>query len=134
LKFAALSLAVLVLAIAPASAHHSFAAEYQEQKTITLDAKVTEFLFRNPHCLFRLETTDGSGLPTGWTAEWGGAGRVGPQGVTADTFKPGDHVIITGAPAINPADHKIHVKTIVRPSDGLKFDGAPGANLDPFDR
>jgi hypothetical protein len=127
MRFALLSFVAGAFLIAvPAYAHHSFAATYQEQESTTVDGKVTEFLFRNPHCLFTLETTDANGTVTTWTAEWGGAGRVGAQGVTADTFKPGDHVIITGAPGINPGDHRIHLKTIVRPADGLKIERLPG--------
>ena len=127
MRFALLSFVAGTFSIVvPAYAHHSFAATYQEQESITVDGKVNEFLFRNPHCFFTLEATDADGAVITWRAEWGGAGRVGAQGVTADTFKPGDHVIITGAPGLNPGDHKIHLKTIVRPSDGLKIDRVPG--------
>jgi len=123
MKFAVLSLlAGAFIAAVPAYAHHSFAATYDEGKSVTVDGKVTEFLYRNPHTLFGIETTDDQGKTTKWGVEWFGAGRLGHAGVDAETFKPGDHVILTGAPGREASDHRLHLKTIVRPSDGLKFD------------
>jgi hypothetical protein len=110
------------IAAVPAYGHHSFAATYDEGKSITVEGKVVEFLYRNPHCLFSVEATDDQGKVTKWEAEWFGAGRLGRNGVSQETFQPGDHVILTGAPGRYADDHRIHLKTIVRPSDGLKYD------------
>jgi hypothetical protein len=41
-----------------------------------------------------------------WAVEWGGGGQLGRDGVTRDTLKPGDHVIIPGNPGRNPEDHR----------------------------
>jgi hypothetical protein len=123
MKNASLLLAVAAfVAAAPAYAHHSFAATYDEGKLITVDGKVGEFLYRNPHCLFSIDTTDDQGKVTKWNVEWFGAGRLGRAGVNEETFHPGDHVILTGAPGKFADDHRLHLKTIVRPSDGLKYD------------
>jgi hypothetical protein len=119
-----------LIAIVPAYAHHSFAATYDEGTSITVDGRVTEFLYRNPHTLFSIEAADDKGNPVTWSVEWFGAGRLGRAGVNTDTFKTGDHVILTGAPGKYATDHRLHLKSIVRPSDGLKFDnksvGFPG--------
>jgi hypothetical protein len=118
------------IAAAPAWAHHSFAATYDEGKSVTVEGKVSEYLYRNPHTLFSVETTDDQGKVTKWEAEWFGAGRLGRGGVTQETFQPGDHVILTGAPGRYTDDHRLHLKVIVRPSDGLRYDnkslGFPG--------
>lgn len=53
--------ATAFIAAVPAYAHHSFAATYDEGKSITVDGKVVEFLYRNPHCLFSVEATDDRG-------------------------------------------------------------------------
>jgi hypothetical protein len=37
-----------------------------------------------------------------------------------DTLKAGDYVVITGSPGRNPADRKVHLKRIERPSDGWR--------------
>jgi hypothetical protein len=117
--------AVAFAAAIPAYAHHSFAAYYSEEQTITIDGKVAAFLYRNPHSFVDLETTDDRGNVTKWAAEWFGSGRLSRIGVGQDTFQPGDHVVITGAPGRDPSEHRVHLKTIVRPSDGLKFDRMP---------
>jgi thiamine monophosphate kinase len=31
-----------------------------------------------------------------WAIEWGGAGQLGGQGISRDTLKPGDHIVVTG--------------------------------------
>jgi thiamine monophosphate kinase len=58
-----------------------------------------------------------------WAVEWGGGGQLGQQGVTRDTLKPGDHVIITGSPGRNPQDHRLRMRTIFRPKDGWRWGG-----------
>jgi len=43
------------------------------------------------------------------------------QGVTKETLKPGDRVIITGSPARDPAAYRVHLKKIQRPADGWEW-------------
>jgi hypothetical protein len=114
--------AAAVFAVVPASAHHSFAATYFEEQNITVEGKVSAFLYRNPHSYGEMESTDSRGATTKWIAEWFGSGRLSRVGVEPDTFKPGDQVIITGAPGRDEKEHRLHLKTILRPSDGFKFD------------
>ena len=54
-----------------------------------------------------------------------GAGglQLGRTGVTRDTLKAGDHVIITGYPGRNPDDHRLRTRSISRPKDGWKWSG-----------
>ena len=73
-----LIVAAAFLAAVPASAHHSFAATYFEDKTLTIEGNVVDFDFRNPHSLLTLEVADdgtGQGKATTWLAEWRSAGR-----------------------------------------------------------
>lgn len=121
MKLALLALLALTIVTIPAHAHHSFGAFYSEQDTVTLEGTVSAFLYRNPHSFVDLETTDANGNVTMWAAEWFGSGRLSRIGVMPETFKVGDHVIITGAPGRKAGDHRVHLKTIFRPSDGLKI-------------
>jgi len=126
MKLAVLSLAAGALVVAlPAFAHHSFASTYFEDQTVTVDGKISAFLYRNPHSFVEMETTDDHGDVTKWIAEWFGAGRLSRVGVSAETFKPGDRVILTGAPGRDAKEHRLHLKTILRPSDGFKLDRMP---------
>ena len=123
-------LAVLLVATAAlaagasrASAHHSFAATYLEDQSVTIEGELVQFLFRNPHSFVHVNVKQKDGSVVRYAVEWGGAGQLGGQGVTRDTLKPGDHVIITGNPGRNPEDHRLRMRTITRPSDGWKWGG-----------
>lgn len=106
-----------------AYAHHSFAATYFEDKTEKIQGKLVQFLFRNPHSFIQVEAEDEHGVMQRWAIEWGAGGQLGRQGVTRDTLKPGDIVIITGNPGRNPEDHRMRMVNIIRPSDGWKWGG-----------
>ena len=106
-----------------AFAHHSFAATYFEDKTQKVEGKLVQFLFRNPHSFIQVEAEDENGVMQRYAVEWGAGGQLGRQGVTRDTLKPGDHVIIVGNPGRNPEDHRLRMVSITRPSDGWKWGG-----------
>ncbi len=114
--------AALAYSVAPAYAHHSFAATYFEDKTETVEGELVQFLFRNPHSFVHVEGKDATGT-CAVRVEWGAGLQLNRQGVTRETLKPGDHVIITGNPGRNPEDHRLRMRTITRPSDGWKWGG-----------
>ena len=105
-------------------AHHSFAAAYQEDKTAQVQGKLFQFTFRNPHSFLQLDSKDDGGKLARWTVEWSGASQLGDQGITRDSLRPGDDLIITGNPGRNPEDHRLRMKSLQRTSDGLKWSGA----------
>jgi hypothetical protein len=119
-----LLLSGVVLAAVPAVyAHHSFAADYFEDRMVTVEGDLTEFNYRNPHAFVVVRAPDTDGQMVTFAAEWAGAGRLGQQGITADTLKPGDRVRIEGAPGRDASAHRIHLKSIERPSDGWTWAG-----------
>jgi hypothetical protein len=115
--------AAVIYATAPAYAHHSFAATYFEDKTDTIEGDLVQFLFRNPHSFVHVEGKDKDGNTVRYAVEWGAGLQLNRQGVTRETLKPGDHVVITGNPGRNPEDHRLRMRTITRPSDGWKWGG-----------
>ena len=91
-----LFLLAIVLAAATTNlthAHHSFAASYFPDKTTTIDGKVVQFLFRNPHSFLDVAAPDEKRHDQTWVVEWGGGGQLSRAGVSKDTLKPGDHVV-----------------------------------------
>jgi hypothetical protein len=112
-----------LVAIVPLSAHHSFAATYHEDRVETVEGNLVQFLFRNPHSFVQLEGPDAKGQPQRWAIEWAGGLQLNREGVTRETLKAGDHVVITGNPGRNPDDHRLRMKSISRPSDGWKWSG-----------
>jgi hypothetical protein len=122
--------AMLVLALAaaavmtrPVQAHHSFAATYFEDKVQKIEGDLVQFLYRNPHSFVHVEAPDEKGVKQRWAVEWGAGQQLTQQGVTRVTLRAGDHVIIEGSPGRNPEDHRLRMRTIVRPSDGWKWSG-----------
>ena len=112
------------------SAHHSFAATYFEDKQEKVEGDLVQFLFRNPHSFVHLEVKQANGEVVRYAVEWGGGGQLGRQGVTRDTLKVGDHVVIIGNPGRNPEDHRLRMIRLQRPSDGYTWGGRPGETFD----
>lgn len=113
-----LLLGALAAGVSAAQAHHSFAAEYFEDQMVSIEGEITEFQYRNPHAWVMLRVQDRQGQEATYSAEWAGAGRLGRQGITADTLKPGDRVRIDGSPGRTASERRIHLKAIERPADG----------------
>jgi len=111
-------------------AHHSFAATYFEDKQEKVEGDLVQFLFRNPHSFVHLEVKEPNGQLVRYAVEWGGGGQLGRQGVTRDTLKVGDHVVIIGNPGRNPEDHRLRMIRLQRPADGYTWGGRPGETFD----
>ncbi len=115
--------AASMLTGAAAYAHHSFAATYFVDREITIEGRLTQFIFRNPHSFVKVEAPDDKGQMQTWSVEWGGGAQLNQEKVTRDTLKFGDHVIVTGAPGREANDHRIRLRKIERPSDKWKWEG-----------
>ena len=122
--------ATALLAGAQVYAHHSFAATYLEDQTVTIEGELVQFLFRNPHSFVHVNVKEKDGNLVRYAVEWGGAGQLGGQGVTRETLKAGDHVIISGSPGRNAADHRVRMVTLHRPKDGFGWGQRPGQTFD----
>src|SRR5437016_11040903 len=85
--------AALAYSVAPAYAHHSFAATYFEDKTESVEGDLVQFLFRNPHSFVHVEGKDATGNTVRYAVEWGAGLQLNRQGVTRETLKPGDPVV-----------------------------------------
>jgi len=114
----------------PALAHHSFSATYLETQTQTIEGEIVQFVFRNPHSFVHVNVKEKDGSVTVYNVEWGGTGQLNNTGVTRETLKAGDVVIISGAPGRNAADHRIRMVTLKRPKDGFTWGQAPGQTVD----
>jgi hypothetical protein len=112
-----------------AYAHHSFTATYDENKVIEIKGTLVQFMFRNPHAWVHVMAPDENGEMQRWGVEWGGAGALTGQGVTRETLKPGDEVVITGNPGRNEIDHRLRMRSLLRPSDGFGW-GQKGETFD----
>ncbi len=116
----------LLLGAGSAYAHHSQAAQYDTSKEVRIEGTLVQFQFRNPHTFIQVEAHDEKGDKVRWSIEWGGVGQLNGQGVTRTTLKYGDPVIITANPSRTPNDHKLHMLTLKRTSDGFGWGTRPG--------
>ena len=121
-----LIVAATLLSAVSAYSHHSFSATYEEQKTVKIEGKIVQFLFRNPHSFVHVMAPDETGALTRWSVEWGGAGQLGAQGVDKDSLKAGDVVVITGNPGRDPSEHRMRMATLKRSKDGFVWGTQPG--------
>ena len=107
----------------PVNAHHSFTATYAEDTTETVEGELVQFVFRNPHSFVHIDHKTETGEVVRYAIEWAAIAQLNREGVTRDTLKPGDHLVVTGNPGRNPADHRLRMRTLTRPADGWQWGG-----------
>lgn len=105
------------LAAVPALSHHSFAAVYDADKEVTIEGKVVQFQYRNPHSVVHVLAKDSAGVEKRYAIEWQGATQLGAAGISAQTVHPGDPVIVTGHPGRVAAENRILMTEIKRTTD-----------------
>jgi Family of unknown function (DUF6152) len=124
-------LAFAILAVGTqAMAHHSFAATYIEDQSVTIEGQLVQFLLRNPHSFVHVMVKEPDGTMARYVVEWGSPVQLGGQGVTRDTLKPGDYVVISGNPGRNAADHRVRLLQFRRPKDGWSWGLLPTEKVD----
>jgi hypothetical protein len=106
---------------ASVSGHHSFAAYYFEDQSIEIAGDIVEVRFKAPHTWVHITSRDAAGAEKRYAAEWANPSRLERDGMTRDTLKVSDFVRIWGSPSRDPNDGRIHLKRIVRPSDGWEW-------------
>jgi hypothetical protein len=124
----ALALASL-LATLDAHAHHSFAAQYDAAKPITLKGKVTKVEWTNPHIYIYVDVPDEkTGSLVSWACEMGGVNSLIRLGWTRESLKPDDEVTVEGSLA-RDGSRLANAKSIVLTSTGKKmFAGSSQGN------
>jgi hypothetical protein len=89
--------ALTAVRVAPIDAHHSFAAEFDAGKPITLKGIVTQVDWANPHVWFYITVKDEEGHSARWACEMGAPHQLQQRGWLRDTMKIGDVVTVAGA-------------------------------------
>lgn len=117
----AASAVAAVVAALPAHAHHSFAAEYDAEKTVTLTGIVTKVEWTNPHIFIHMDVPDEqTGAATAWTLEMGGPNALLRLGWKRDSLKVGDRVTVDGSLA-KDGSALVNAKSIVMTATGKRM-------------
>ena len=114
--------AVLVLAAAsaPARAHHSFAAQFDIAKPITLTGKVTKVEWFNPHVYFYIDVKDEKGEAANWAAEMNSPNSLMRLGWTRDSMKVDDVVTVQGSLA-KDGSKLMNARSVVLTNTGARL-------------
>ena len=88
---------LLIATSRPVIAHHSFAAEFDGGRPITLKGTVTRIDWMNPHVWFYINVKDEDGATVRWGCEMGAPHQLQQRGWLRDTMKVGDEVTVVGS-------------------------------------
>jgi hypothetical protein len=105
----------------PATAHHSFPAQYDADKPVTLTGTVTDVEWMNPHMLFYIDVEDEeTGEVVNWTLEMGSPNTLTRLGWTRNSLQPGEVVTVEGSLA-RDGSPLVNARSVILASSGRKL-------------
>ena len=126
-KLLAVSIASVALVATPLRAHHSFAAEFDAMKRVTLTGTITKVDWGNPHVWFFIDVREeATGNVTSWGAELNGPNGLIRNGWSRNTLKLGMLVSVTGSLA-KDGSHRVNASRVLvdgKPLDPASSEGA----------
>jgi len=122
--------AILASSSAAASAHHSFAAQYDANKPVTLKGIVSKVEWTNPHARFYVDVRDETGTVTNWNLELASPNVLVRNGWSRKSLMVGDEIVVEGSLAKDGS--KMANARVVRLADGRRvFAGSSGGDAPP---
>jgi hypothetical protein len=122
-----LTLAMLLGAAAAAQAHHSFAAQYDSKKPVTMTGVVTKVEWTNPHVYIYIDVTDeATKKVTNWGFEMGPPHMLQKSGWKRNALKYGEEIVVDGWLA-RDGSNTANARRVVRKSTGEAMGAASSA-------
>ena len=125
-----LVIAATLLAGTAAYAHHYYGATYDTTKEVRLTGKLVQFTYRSPHAFVTIQAADQSGVQQRWAIEWSGTTQLGNSGITRDSLRAGDEIVIVARPSRVPGEYRALMVTLKRPLDGFAWGAREGEKVD----
>ena len=102
-------------------AHHAIAAVYDTTQPVTLEGVVTAFHYVNPHPFVEIAVTSADGRSEPWRLELDNLRELAAVGMSADSFKAGEQVLVTGSRA-RDRSRSAYVRSLRRRADGFLYE------------
>jgi DNA/RNA endonuclease YhcR with UshA esterase domain len=101
-------------------AHHSIAGVYDSSRQVTIEGTITQFQFVNPHPFLMVEVKNGNGNGQ-WRLEMDNRSELVDVGMTSQTLKQGDRIVVTGSPG-RTQSQSLYIMKLDRPADGFRYE------------
>jgi Family of unknown function (DUF6152) len=109
--------------------HHSLAGFYDTTREISVQGVITEFRFVNPHPFLIIDVEHQP-----WKLEMDNLSELVDVGMTKETFKSGDRVVVSGNRAREKSQQVLYIRKLDRPADGFRYEQvgtSPRINVKP---
>ena len=125
-----IAIAASMLVATAAYSHHSYGANYDTSKEIKLQGKLVQFVFRNPQDFVPMQAPDQNGVTQRWAIEWSGTTQLGAAGITHESLRAGDEIVVVARPSRVPGEYRALMVTLKRPADGFTWGTRDGEKVD----
>jgi hypothetical protein len=109
------------ISVRAGQAHHSIAGVYDTSQQVTVEGVVAEFQFVNPHPYVTVEVRQQGGEPQRWKLEMDNLSELVQAGMTKESLKPGDQVVVKGNP-LRAKGQNLYIRKLERRADGFEYE------------